>query len=263
MSLRLRRIIDAIGARPAAPPFKDVLAITMIATFFSQVLPNVAGDAMRVWLLTINDVRWRSALTAVVLDRIVGVLVLFALGFFILLFPSALTGLGGYRDWVVVLIGLMLAGGLLCLFAVPFASHLLERWPPTHLLARFLAAANRLLFGPHAPMVLTIALVIHLFTILAIWFLSRSQGLALPAMDVAALFAFMLTISLIPLSVSGWGLREVAVTALLQSHGFSAERALLFSISFGLAILVASSPGAIVWALYSPARKREPATLTE
>lgn len=61
----------------------------------------------------------------------------------------------------------------------------------------------------------------------------------------------MVGIALIPVSVGGWGLRELAVVALLGDHGVAPERALLFSVCFGLVFVIAALPGALVWMLYS------------
>jgi hypothetical protein len=44
------------------------------------------------------------------------------------------------------------------------------------------------------------------------------------------------------------------VTTLLQSHGVAAEKALFFSVSFGLVLVLAALPGAVVWAVYTPGR---------
>jgi hypothetical protein len=81
----------------------------------------------------------------------------------------------------------------------------------------------------------------------------------LSLLDAAALFVTMAGIAIVPITVGGWGLRELAVTALLQSHGVPLDRALFFSVSFGLVVLLASSVGAVVWAFYSPQRATPPA----
>ena len=74
--------------------------------------------------------------------------------------------------------------------------------------------------------------------------------------DAAVLFVLMLGVTLIPISFGGWGVREFAVVALLASHGVAEDRALLFSVTFGLALVAGSFPGAFVWACYSPTRQK-------
>ena len=87
------------------------IAVTAIGVFFAQVLPSVAGEGVRAWLLVRLGCDWRSALTSVVIDRGVGVGLLVAMGFVILLLPSGLTALGGYRDAVLVIYGVLLLAG--------------------------------------------------------------------------------------------------------------------------------------------------------
>jgi hypothetical protein len=66
----------------------------------------------------------------------------------------------------------------------------------------------------------------------------------------------MISVALVPISIGGWGLREVVVITLLGHHGVPPDKALLFSVCFGLAGAVGSLPGALAWLLYSFAPSR-------
>jgi hypothetical protein len=118
------------------------------------------------------------------------------------------------------------------------------------------ADARRVLLGPNGPFILGIGCVIHAFTIAIVWSLGRAQGLVLPISEAAVLFTVMIGVALVPVSIGGWGLRELAVVSLLGNHGVAPEQALLFSVCFGLTLALGSLPGALVWPLYSfpPAR---------
>jgi hypothetical protein len=61
----------------------------------------------------------------------------------------------------------------------------------------------------------------------------------------------MISVALVPISIGGWGLRELAVISLLGNHGVPPDKALLFSVCFGLTLAVGSLPGALAWLLYS------------
>jgi hypothetical protein len=67
-------------------------------------------------------------LTRVMIDRGVGVAVLFAFTSVILLLPSELTAPLGCRDLVLVLFGAVLTIGSLVLVSTPRVFPLLERW---------------------------------------------------------------------------------------------------------------------------------------
>jgi glycosyltransferase 2 family protein len=91
-------------------------------------------------------------------------------------------------------------------------------------------------------MILGIGCLVHGLTILVIWSLGRAQGLLLPVPDAAVLLIVMVGVALVPISISGWGLRELAVVSLLGHHGVAPERALLFSVCFGLPLRLARCP---------------------
>src|SRR5262245_56893768 len=93
VSLRWAGILDALAARERRMTRTALVAFTAIGVFFTQVLPNVAGNGMRVWLLTRLGGGWRNAITSVVIDRTVGVGLLIAFGFGILLLDRKSTRL--------------------------------------------------------------------------------------------------------------------------------------------------------------------------
>src|SRR5882672_11183981 len=119
MALRWRNILDGLAARNERMTRTAMVAVAAIGVFFVQVLPSVMGEGVRAWLLVRLGCGWRAAVTSVVIDRAVGVGLLVALGFAILLLPSGLTALGGYRDLVLVVYAALLLAGVLCLLLVP------------------------------------------------------------------------------------------------------------------------------------------------
>ena len=252
--LRWREIFDALETQGKRSHPGPMFAVTAIGIFVAQVLPNVAGDAARVWLLTRLGRSWRLGVMSVIIDRCVGVLVLLTLGFCILLLPSAFTALGGHHMAVLRLFGAILFPAWLCFAFLPQIGSTLERFELVRPLAQLVQATRRALTRyPGGLQIFGLALAIHVLTILSVWSLSRAQALPFTLDDAAVLFTVMTAISVLPISIAGWGLRELAVVALLQAHGVAVELALLFWLSFGLVMLAASLPGAIVWAVYTPA----------
>ena len=250
LGLRWRNVVSALAVRNERMTRAAMIAVTAIGVFFAQVLPSVAGDGVRAWLLVRLGCDWRNAVTSVVIDRGVGVGLLIALGFVILLLPSGLTALGGYRDVVLIAYGAVLLAGVLGLLLVPRIVSPLSRWRYSRWFATFAADAHRVLLGPKGPVILGLGCLVHALIILVVWSLGRAQGLALPVSDAAVLFTVMIGVGLVPISVGGWGLRELAVLSLLGNHGFAPEKALLFSLCFGLTMAVGSLPGALAWLVY-------------
>lgn len=82
-------------------------------------------------------------------------------------------------------------------------------------------------------------------------FLCCAIAVELPLSVSAALVLVPLVLlsMLVPLTVSGWGLREGAAAALLPLAGGSVSAALAASVAFGFAVLLATLPGLVVLGL--------------
>ena len=250
VAIRWREILHVLAADRRLA-VASIIAITAIGAFFTQVLPSLMGEGIRAWLLVRRGYDWRGSVSSVIIDRGVGVAVLLALAFVILLLPSSLSALGGYRDLVLMTYGALLAAGTAILLLLPRLIAPLERlaylrWPAT-----LAMSARRVALGPKSFTILGLACVIHALTVTALWLLGRAQGLLLPVPDAAVLFVVVIGVALVPVSVNGWGLRELAVVAILGRHGISPEKALAFSVCFGLLMAIAALPGALAWLFYS------------
>ncbi len=225
---------------------------TAIGQFFGQVMLVAAGDGVRAWFLTRLGGGWRDAFVSVALDRCVGIGLLLTFALAILLLPSSLDVFAGYRIEVIAVLAAVL---LVCLIVVTFGARLRSAFAMGRLgvwIGDFLWSARHVTFGPRGGAILGIGCLIHVLTIAAVWSLARAQGLELSANDAAVLFAIMVGVSLIPAAVGGgWGLREFAMVSLFGSYGLGAERALTFSLYFGLCVFVASLPGAFGWLAFA------------
>jgi hypothetical protein len=218
-----------------------------IAQFFGQILPVVAGDGVRVWFLGRFSSNWRDATISVVIDRCVGIGLLLAFTLGILLLPSSFGAFDQYWDKVVIALASMLIFGMTCLVLSASVGPKLTGWRYGRWIERFFSGARAAVFGSRSAVILGIGCMIHALTIAAVWSLGQAQGLSLSPADAAVLFAVMIGVALVPFTVGGWGLRELAMVSLFGNHGLTPERALVFSMYFGLTSIVASLPGAVAW----------------
>lgn len=255
LALRWRAIVNAIAQRGWRAPAGAMIAIASISAFFSQVLPGIAHEGIRSWLLVRLGCGWRTGITCVVVDRAVGVGVLLVLTLVILQLPLGLSALGGFRGLVFAVYGASLLAAALALAFLPSLVPLLARYRYLRWAADLLESVRRVLISGSAPVVLGLALSVHALTILAIWCVGQAQGLTLSVGDAAVLFAIILGVALVPISIGGWGVRELALVTVLGRHGLPAEQTLLFSMCFGLAVALGALPGGVVWLFY-PARPR-------
>jgi len=250
LALRLWAIVQTLAPKGARFTYPAANAVAAIYALLAQAVPSVVGEGIRAWMLTRFGCSWRAGLTSVMIDRTVWVAVLFAFGFVILLLPSTLNALWGYRDLTLFMFGAALVVGALALFFTPRIAPLLQRWQYSYWIGTLATDAHRVLLGRQAPTIFGAGCLVHGLTIVVIWSIGRAQGLALPVFDYAVLFTVMVGLALVPISVGGWGLRELAVVSLLGAHGLAPERALIFSVCFGLVGMIGVLPGLIVWLLY-------------
>ena len=71
--LRWYNIVDALAARDQQMTRIAMTAAAAVGVFFAQVLPSVAGEGVRAWLLVRLGSNWRTAVTSLGIDRGVGV----------------------------------------------------------------------------------------------------------------------------------------------------------------------------------------------
>ncbi len=255
VGLRWAEIVGVLAPAVNHSGRREMLAITSIGNFFGQILPNVFGETVRVCMLAKLGVDWRIGVASVLIDRAIGIIAIVGVGFVTFVIPAPATSLGGSRVDLPLLFGAVLASwaaGVLCAHHIGdiLVQHRLTFW-----LGRYAVFAHDVLVRSRArASVFILALLVHLLTIVAIWALARAEGLPLPAGDAAVLFTVIVGLAVLPISIGGWGLRELGVTALLGLRGIPAEQALVFSVSVGISIFLASVPGAVVWVLYSPHR---------
>jgi hypothetical protein len=157
----------------------------------------------------------------------------------------------------VITLVVMVVIGVSCLALSARLGPTLTGWRYGRWVERFFSGARTAVFGSRSPVILGIGCMIHAVTIAAVWSLGRAQGLPLTPADAAVLFAVMAGVALVPFTIGGWGLRELAVVSLIGNHGLTPERALVFSMYFGLTSILASLPGALAWMalLFSRSRR--------
>jgi uncharacterized membrane protein YbhN (UPF0104 family) len=224
-----------------------------IGAFFNQVLPSsIGGDGWRIWFCTRAGVPLGAAANSVLIERLVGLLaVLFCFG---LTFPILLQRVGD--DPVRWLLWLMLAsclGAVLGLAFVALAARRLERIRLLRPLASLGLALSSVARSSQVALLLWTGVLGQLVAIIAFFLVSQSVGAPLSLIDCAVTLAPGLLVALIPVSLGGWGMREGAFVVLLDFYGVQPEQSLIVSILFGLALLVASLPGLMLW-LGQPAR---------
>jgi uncharacterized membrane protein YbhN (UPF0104 family) len=235
--LTARQLGIALGARAAVGEY-------YLSQVVNQSLPGgMIGDAGRA-VRSRGQAGLMAAGQAVVFERLAGQIAMFAV--LAVAFVATLAVPGGFDwpQWLAVPVALLLAAGV-CLPVVGRAA----RWLPgaAGRGARNLGQALHLaLAAPAAlPGQIGLSLGTALLNLAAFTFCARAVGVELSLPATAALVPLILFTMLIPISVSGWGLREGAAAALLPLAGATASGGLAASVAFGLTFLAAVLPGLV------------------
>ena len=215
-----------------------------LAQIVNQSLPGgMIGDAGRAYRARAQAGLMASG-QAVVIERLVGQIAMFLTMAATFLATSLVPGGFDWPRWLAVPVaGLVLAG-----LALP-----LGLWAATLLkgpVGRSAASAWRLLGRAVADRrvlrgQVTLSVGTTVCNLAAFAFCAHAVGVELSLTAIAALVPLILFTMLIPISVSGWGLREGAAAALLPLAGASASGGLASSVAFGLSFIVAVLPGLI------------------
>ena len=231
-------------------PFSRLFRLSMIGVFFNQTLPSSAGgDAMRIWLLG-KQSTWRIAAYSVLLDRVIGVVALAIL--VVLCLPWTL---GLVRNPVgraaLLLIGCgCIAAGMVFLALSWQRLRFLQHWSPTRHLAAAAGIAMSLLRSPSSLIaVFSSSIIVHLLTALAAWCAARAVGADLPLLYSLYLVSPVVLLTVIPISIAGWGVREGAMVVAFGYAGLAQSDGLIVSLLFGFGYLVLGIVGGLVWVL--------------
>ena len=247
-ALLLEGVIRAFKRRK---PFGTPLLYSLVGWFFSNVAPStVGGDVFRGIQLSRVGMSAGAATRLIVAIRVLSfstlILVLSA-GF-----PIALRRLSAPRD--VVVLGTILFAGAGAVITLFLLAHLtsrvpkLEGWTFFHRIDA-IAGDFRMLITP-TPRIgaaWLAALAQHLLRIATMACLGIGLGLGIP---FAVLFAFTpaaLLMAMLPISLGGWGIRELTFVYFLGAAGIGAEAALSLSIAFGLLRVVVGAIGGAAW----------------
>jgi glycosyltransferase 2 family protein len=255
LALRWRLIAIPCGAAMTA---LRAVRFTAIAGFFNQTLPSsVGGDAVRIWLLA-KQANWRAAAYSVLIDRIVGVVALASLVVVCLPWTLALVRNPVGRGALLTIgFGAIAAGALFVGLAWEHM-RVLQRWAPTRHLAAAAGVAAAILRAPRifAP-IFSLSILIHLLTALAAWSVARAVGADLPLADALYLVPPVVLVTIVPISIAGWGVREGAMVAAFAYAGLARSDGLIVSLLFGAGYLVLGVAGGLLWILTSDRLDRD------
>ncbi|MFB9265828.1 lysylphosphatidylglycerol synthase transmembrane domain-containing protein [Bradyrhizobium erythrophlei] len=241
-----------ISAECGAPlDTRQAMRFNVIGTFFNQTLPSsIGGDAVRLWLVARSGAGWRAATYSIFVDRAIGLIALAILIFATLPWSYQLISDPNGRSALLLLdLAALVAGlGFLLIGILPWPW--LKRWWATHHVHACAVIANRVLFSrDHGPKVAVLSILIHVVTVVICWCVV--QSIAAPATfgQVFQLLPPVMLITMMPISIAGWGVREATMGLAFGYAGLIANEGVNVSLLFGAVSFLVGAFGGLVWIL--------------
>jgi len=245
LAARWRTIVLALGGQMTR---RASSAIVLLGFFFNQVLPStVGGDAVRVWMARTASSSVTTVISSVVVDRITGLAALARVS--IVTWPLLV--------WMEGPSPQVLGAGAIAFVATlaPFLLALARLAPGIWSLPRFLRFLPQMsdsfwqvLAQPLlAVWIFLIAVIGHLVVLLVLWLLASAIDLPLTLLQVLVVAPTTLIVSVVPISVAGWGVREGAMVVGFGIVGVPSESAIALSVMFGLTNLLVGVICALAW----------------
>jgi glycosyltransferase 2 family protein len=249
---RWRSILRALMRGP--PPAMASVQAVFYASIFFNCLPlgTVGGDVARIWLARRFALSMSQIVLSILIDRAltVAALIMLALATLPTIWSpfAAAIWFGGAA---------ILVAGALAILLLGVIERVLGRWRRQRLIHFVLRMAEelRLLTKRSGLIALGFALASGTCSGVGAYCIARSLGIGVGPVAMIAVISIMTLVVALPISVAGWGVRELSLVALLGLLGVDREAALALSVELGVIGTLLSLPGGIVWLMLRDHRK--------
>lgn len=225
---------------------------------FGQVLPaSVGSDAVRGWYAYRSGVTLTQVGGTLLIDKLYGLL---SLTILIVLTGSHLLALAPpAMAHTILIVALAVIAGITVLSLTGRSQ--VNATPRSRFLKVLSAIAtdsHRTLWSTSGLAILLVSIGMHGFAFASVMLIADSMGLDLGFLDCVTVLSTVLLLTYLPISLSGWGIREGAMLVGLGLVGIAPEQALAISILVGVGLLVIVLPGLPCWLALKESRRDAP-----
>jgi glycosyltransferase 2 family protein len=212
---------------------------------------------VRLWLVARGGAGWRAATYSIFVDRAIGLIALAVIVVASLPWSLRLiTDPRGQSALLVVDFAALAAGvGFLVLGALPWPW--LKRWWVTHHIHACAVIANRVLFSrDRGPKIAMLSLLVHVLAVVIAWCVVRSIAAPVLFSQVFQLVPPVMLITMLPISIAGWGVREATMGLAFGYAGLKTNEGVNISLLFGAVSFIVGAFGGLVW-IFSAEKKAQ------
>ena len=252
IAMRLRYCVRLLGQNIR---MREAWIACQYGGFFGHTpISFLGGDAMRVWHMVRIGLPLAESAKAVLVDRALGFLGMMTL---VLLSMPALHGaIADPRMWggYIALLSMGIGGSIVFFLLGKLGPVASDRPKTLRRIVEFASVSKYLTAHPEkAAKAFVLGLAVTSLNVIAIWAISLGYANSIGFLTTFAAVPVVFLIAMIPISVAGWGLREGAFVVALGLFGVPSALSLTVSVTFGIALLLAYSPAALLIVL---ARRR-------
>jgi uncharacterized protein (TIRG00374 family) len=247
---RWQRVLLAFGAHV---PLRALTGHYFAGQFVGNVLPStIGGDVLRVTRSAKNVGSSETAFAAVALERLSGFLALPVICFFGFVVDPSL--LESSTAWVALLVSGIALAALAAILVLAAHPRMAGRFEHHDNWMRFIGATHvgveRLRREPRAALaVLGTAMIYQISVVLTVGFVILTIGAPVPVGAVIAFVPVVAMAQVVPISLSGLGVREGMFVLLLHPLGIHNGQAIGIGLLWYLTMLLVSFLGAPAFAV--------------
>lgn len=206
--------------------------------FFNQLLPSsIGGDAVKVLDAAKQlHCKKREAFVGVLVDRGLGIASIFLLN---IIFNN--TAHGFLPEPVYFILNIISFSGIsgFIVFMFLFKIDYLNKFSWYKVISVPSKALYTVMTGfKRTVLQLILSLSIHIFTFAGVYMIARAFGVNLPVYAFMVIMPPVILLTIIPISLAGWGVREGGMVSLLSYSNIAQETALSISIIFGFSYII-------------------------
>jgi len=229
---------------PAGIGLKKLFSLYMIGAFFNSFLPGIiGGDAIKGFYLYKTTGKVGLALASVFMDRYLGLVVLIAIC--AVAFPFGYEYLRGSNiEWILLAVIISFILGSALFFGLRVGrriQHLADFYNYFHIYRNQRGTIGKALL---------LSVLVQFSGFSAVYVLADGLGQHIPFLSILVYLPLIILISMIPISVSGLGVREGAFVLFFGFIGVKAEAAAAISLCWFISASAGSLIGLVEYLKY-------------
>lgn len=214
------------------------------ASFFNQGLPtSIGGDALKVLDVAGQGFRKRDALYGIMLDRITGLAALMWLNLAAYLLNPDLLPRPIYQLTLLLVVGSLVGFGVISsLRYLPW----LDAYPQLKIIRITSERLHQAFLNNRIALIVS-SLLIPVLAMISVFLIGWALGLRYALITYFIIVPPAIFLTIIPVSLAGWGIREGTLVALFSLIGADKATILTMSILYGLMQIGVSLPGFVIF----------------